>query len=49
MEAGELWFCYTLECGDRSLCVGVAKDPVQRVKRHNWGVGAKHTARDGPC
>jgi putative endonuclease len=44
MEAGETWFCYILECGDGSLYVGVAKDPAQRVKRHNWGVGAQHTA-----
>ena len=48
MEAGETWFCYILECGDRSLYVGVAKDPVQRVKRHNWGVDSRHTALRRP-
>jgi putative endonuclease len=48
MEAGGTWFCYMLECGDGSLYVGVAKDPVQRVKRHNLGVGAQHTALRRP-
>lgn len=42
------WFCYMLRCGGGSLYVGAAKDPAQRVKRHNWGVGAKHTALRPP-
>jgi putative endonuclease len=48
METGGIWFCYMLECGDGSLYVGVAKDPGQRVKRHNWGVGSRHTALRRP-
>jgi putative endonuclease len=48
MEAGGTWFCYMLECGDRSLYIGVARDPVQRVVRHNSGSGAKHTASRRP-
>ena len=48
METGETWFCYMLECADGSLYVGVAKDPVRRATRHNWGVGAKHTALRRP-
>jgi putative endonuclease len=48
MEAGETWFCCMLECADRSLYVGVAKDPAQRVKRHNWGVGSRHAALRRP-
>ncbi len=44
----QLWFCYMLECSDGSLYVGVAKDPVQRVKRHNWGIGSRHTALRRP-
>ena len=39
-----VWFCYMLECRDGSLYVGAATDPDGRVKRHNWGVGARHTA-----
>jgi putative endonuclease len=42
------WFCYMLECSDGSLYVGSAKDPVARTKRHNWGVGSRHTALRRP-
>jgi putative endonuclease len=42
------WFCYMVECGDGSLYVGAAMDPEERVKRHNWGVGARHTALRRP-
>ena len=48
MEAGGTWFCYMLECGDGSLYVGVAKDPVRRAVRHNSGTGAKYTASRRP-
>jgi putative endonuclease len=44
----ENWFCYMLECSDGSLYVGAAQDPLKRVKRHNWGVGSKHTALRRP-
>jgi hypothetical protein len=47
MEASETWFCCILECGDRSLYAWVAKDPVQRVKRHNWGAGMNIRLCDG--
>ena len=33
---------------DASLYVGVATDPRHRVKEHNWGVGAKFTAKRRP-
>jgi putative endonuclease len=32
-----------LECGGGSLYVGVTKDPAERIKEHNWGVGSRHT------
>ena len=47
-ESEERWFCYMLRCSDESLYVGVAKDPERRVKRHNWGVGSRHTALRRP-
>jgi putative endonuclease len=47
-ESDQPWFCYMLECGDGSLYVGAAKDPAQRTKRHNWGVGSRHTALRRP-
>jgi putative endonuclease len=46
--SAEIWFCYMVECRDGSLYVGSAKDPVERTKRHNWGVGARHTAARRP-
>jgi putative endonuclease len=47
-ESEEPWFCYMLECCDGSLYVGAAKDPARRTKRHNWGVGSRHTALRRP-
>ncbi len=37
-----------VRCRDGSLYVGVATDLKERVKEHNWGVGAKFTARRRP-
>jgi putative endonuclease len=48
VESAEEWFCYMLECSDHSLYVGIATDLVERVKRHNWGVGPEFTARRRP-
>src|SRR5882762_3306841 len=42
------WFCYMVRCIDSSLYVGVAKDPEQRVRRHNWGVAANFTSKRRP-
>jgi len=42
------WFCYMVRCKDGSLYVGIATDPAERVKRHNWGVGPEFTARRRP-
>jgi putative endonuclease len=48
VESAEEWFCYMLDCSDHSLYVGIATDLVERVKRHNWGVGPEFTARRRP-
>jgi putative endonuclease len=48
MERDGPWFCYMLECRDKSLYIGAAKDPAERVRRHNWGVGAQYTAKRLP-
>ena len=49
MESGtQIWFCYMLQCSDDSLYVGAAKDPKERAKKHNWGVGSRHTALRRP-
>jgi putative endonuclease len=47
-RSGEIWFCYMLQCSDGSFYVGVAKDPEERLKKHNWGVGSRHTALRRP-
>jgi putative endonuclease len=44
----EAWFCYLVRCKDGSLYVGIATDVIERVKRHNWGVGPGFTARRRP-
>ena len=46
--AVEIWFCYMVRCRDGSLYVGIATDPAERLKRHNWGVGPVFTARRRP-
>jgi putative endonuclease len=48
VAADQSWFCYMLECNDGSFYVGAAKDPTQRVRRHNWGIGSRHTALRRP-
>ena len=47
-EVGGTWFCYMVRCADRSLYVGVATDVGERIKEHNWGVGATFTAKRRP-
>ena len=37
------WHVYILECADRTLYTGVAKDLPERIARHNEGAGAKYT------
>ncbi|MCP4288347.1 MAG: GIY-YIG nuclease family protein [Gammaproteobacteria bacterium] len=37
------WCVYILECGDRSLYTGIARDPTARLIQHNSGKGAKYT------
>lgn len=42
------FFCYILECRDRSLYVGVADDPQRRLLEHNSGKGADWTSERRP-
>ena len=48
MAETEIWFCYMVRCRDGSFYVGIANDVEERVKRHNWGVGPKYTAKRRP-
>ena len=47
-EEAKLWFCYMLRCGDGAYYIGVATDVEERVKEHNWGVGANFTSKRRP-
>ena len=47
-QAEKCWFCYMLRCRDGAYYVGVATDVQERVKEHNWGVGAVFTAKRRP-
>jgi DNA-3-methyladenine glycosylase I len=42
------WYVYIVECADRSLYTGVAKDVAARVATHNKGAGAKYTRSRKP-
>jgi DNA-3-methyladenine glycosylase I len=42
------WYVYIVQCADRSLYTGVAKDVAARVATHNKGAGAKYTRSRKP-
>ena len=37
------WSVYVVECADRTLYTGIARDVVVRVAQHNDGSGARYT------
>ncbi|MCU7943589.1 MAG: GIY-YIG nuclease family protein [Candidatus Thiodiazotropha sp. (ex Cardiolucina cf. quadrata)] len=37
------WYVYIVQCSDRSLYTGIAKDLEKRVAQHNSGTAAKYT------
>lgn len=37
------YYCYILECADRTYYTGWTTDPERRVKQHNKGTGARYT------
>jgi len=47
-EEAKPWFCYMLRCRDGAYYIGIATDVEERVKEHNWGVGAKFTSKRRP-
>ncbi len=42
------FFCYILECADRTLYTGWTTDPPRREKQHNAGRGARYTRTRRP-
>jgi len=47
-ESTSNWTVYILECGDKTLYTGIAKDINRRLKEHEEGKGAKYTKGRGP-
>jgi len=43
-----MFFCYIVECADRSFYVGVTDDPQRRLEEHNQVKGANWTGLRRP-
>ncbi len=39
----DIWFIYVIECRDKKLYVGIAKDVNKRVQLHNKGLACRFT------
>jgi putative endonuclease len=42
------YYCYILKCADGTFYTGWSTDPVQRLKQHNAGRGARYTRSRRP-
>lgn len=42
------FFCYILECADKTYYTGWTTDPTRRERQHNAGRGAKYTRMKRP-
>lgn len=42
------FYCYILECADRTFYTGWTTDPARREKQHNAGRGARYTRSRRP-
>lgn len=43
-----MYYCYLVECCDKTLYCGYTNDIDKRVKTHNMGKGAKYTQKRLP-
>ncbi|MGH9510465.1 MAG: GIY-YIG nuclease family protein [Terriglobales bacterium] len=43
MSESKGWFCYLLECADKTYYTGVAVDVAKRVAKHNAGHATRYT------
>jgi putative endonuclease len=48
MNDHQPWYVYILQCSDRTLYTGIAKDLKKRLAQHNNGTGAKYTRGRAP-
>jgi putative endonuclease len=46
----QAWYVYLLECADKTLYCGIARDPATRLEQHNGSLpgGARYTASRRP-
>lgn len=42
------YYCYIVQCADRTFYTGWTTDPQRRARQHNNGVGAKYTRTHRP-
>ena len=47
-SANEPWHLYILRCKDGSLYTGIAKNLIERIKKHNSGKGSAYTRAHRP-
>ncbi len=47
-SSSPMFYCYILECSDRSFYVGLSDDPSRRLHEHNDGKGSEWTAARRP-
>ena len=47
-EVERPWICYMLRCKGGLLYTGIATNVSERLKEHNWGVGAIFTSKRRP-
>ena len=43
VNKSDTWFVYIIECNDKKLYVGIAKDIAMRIKLHNKGLACRFT------
>lgn len=43
------FYCYIIECADKTLYTGYTNNLVKRLEKHNSGKGAKYTRGRRPC
>lgn len=48
MPEQDIYYLYIIECSDKTLYTGIAKDANKRIEQHNNSLGAKYTRGRAP-
>jgi len=48
MHVSPKWFVYIVKCSDGSYYTGISNNVINRINKHNKGLGAKYTKNRGP-